>query len=80
MVNYPNLGLMSFVLMICTISSGLRERSRFGRELRTPAMQAGLTRRRLTFREVFETDSAFLASNNVIFAFSAAPFVSVAVR
>ena len=27
---------------------------RFGRELRTPAMQAGLVRRRLTFREVFE--------------------------
>ena len=26
---------------------------RFGRETRTPAMQAGLTTRRLTFREVF---------------------------
>jgi len=26
---------------------------KFGRETRTPAMQAGLTTRRLTFREVF---------------------------
>ena len=26
---------------------------KFGREVRTPAMQAGLTRRRLTFREIF---------------------------
>ena len=26
---------------------------KFGMELRTPAMQAGLTRRRLTFRDIF---------------------------
>ena len=31
-------------------------------------MQAGLTRRRLTFREIFETGIAFLASKNVLFA------------
>jgi hypothetical protein len=42
---------------------------KFGREFRTPAMQAGLMRRRLTFREVFETSIPFLASKNVIFAF-----------
>jgi hypothetical protein len=53
---------------------------KFGREFRTPAIQAGLTGRALTFREVFETDVTFLAPNNVIFAFSAAPFVSVPVR
>jgi hypothetical protein len=53
---------------------------KFGRKFRTPAMQAGLMRRRLTFREVFETNIAFLASKNVFFAFPAAPFVSVAVR
>ena len=26
---------------------------KFGREIRTPAMQAGLTTRRLTFRDIF---------------------------
>jgi transposase-like protein/IS1 family transposase len=54
---------------------------KFGREFRTPAMQAGLTRRRLTFREIFETGIAFLASKNVLFAlFDSAPSVSVAAR
>jgi hypothetical protein len=53
---------------------------KFGRESRTPAMQAGLTRRWLTFREIFETGIAFLASKNVIFALSTAPFISVLVR
>ncbi len=43
-------------------------------------MQAGLMRRRLTFREVFEMSIAFLASKNVILTFPAAPFVRVAVR
>jgi hypothetical protein len=33
---------------------------RFGRELRTPAMQAGLASRRLTFREVFTSVSGML--------------------
>ena len=33
---------------------------KFGREVRTPAMQAGLTRRQLTFREIFEAGIAFL--------------------
>jgi hypothetical protein len=44
-------------------------------------MQAGLTRRQLTFREIFEAGSAFLASKNVLFAlFDSAPPVSVAAR
>jgi hypothetical protein len=44
-------------------------------------MQAGLTRRRLTFREIFETGIAFLASKNVLFAlFDSTPSVSVATR
>jgi IS1 family transposase len=33
---------------------------RFGREVRTPAMQAGLTHKRLTFRDVFTSISTFL--------------------
>jgi hypothetical protein len=41
---------------------------KFGREVRTPAMQAGLTRRQLTFREIFEVRILFLASKNFIFA------------
>jgi IS1 family transposase/transposase-like protein len=40
---------------------------KFGREVRTPAMQAGLTRRQLTFSEIFEAGIAFLASKNVLF-------------
>jgi transposase-like protein/IS1 family transposase len=38
---------------------------KFGPELRTPAMQAGLTRRQLMFREIFEEDIIFRASGNV---------------
>jgi hypothetical protein len=53
---------------------------KFGREVRTPAMQAGLTRRRLTFREIFETGINFLASKNDIFVFNAAPSVDVAAQ
>ena len=41
---------------------------KFGREVRTPAMQAGLTRRRLTLREIFSSRMVFRASNNVLFA------------
>jgi IS1 family transposase len=40
---------------------------KFGGKVKTPAMQAGLTRRQLTFREIFEADVAFLASKNVLF-------------
>ena len=44
-------------------------------------MQAGLNRRRLTFREIFETGISFLASKNVLFAlFDSAPSVSVAAQ
>jgi len=36
-------------------------------------MQAGLTRRQLVFREIFEAGIAFLASNNVLFALLTRP-------
>ena len=52
---------------------------KFGREVRTPAMQAGLTRRRLTLREIFSSRMVFRASNNVLFVlFDSVPSVSVA--
>ena len=38
---------------------------KFGREVRTPAMQAGLTRRRLTFREIFSLVIHNLVLRNV---------------
>jgi len=38
---------------------------KFGREVRTPAIQAGLTTRRLTFREIFSARMAFLAWRKV---------------
>jgi len=41
---------------------------KFGREVRTPARQAGLTKRVLTFREIFSSRELFLASKNVLFA------------
>jgi hypothetical protein len=54
---------------------------KFGCEVRTPAMQAGLTRRQLTFREIFETGFAFLAATNVLFTlFDSSPSVSLAAR
>jgi IS1 family transposase len=40
---------------------------KFGCEVKTPAMQAGLTRRQLTFREIFEAGVALPASKNVLF-------------
>jgi hypothetical protein len=40
---------------------------KFGREVRTPARQAGLTKRALTFREIFSSRELFLASKNVLF-------------
>jgi hypothetical protein len=36
-------------------------------------MQGGLTRRQLTFREIFEAGIAFLAVKNVLFAFFDSP-------
>ena len=42
---------------------------RFGREVRTPAMQAGLPTRRLTFREVFSSTMHLLALRNVTYVF-----------
>ncbi len=42
---------------------------KFGREVRTPAMQAGLTRKRLTFREIFSSAMRFGVLRNVSFVF-----------
>ncbi len=42
---------------------------KFGREVRTPAQQAGLTRKRLTFREIFSSTMHFWALRNVTFVF-----------
>jgi hypothetical protein len=41
---------------------------KFAREVRTPARQAGLTRRTLTLREIFLSRELFVASKNVLFA------------
>ena len=41
---------------------------KFGREVRTPAHQAGLTKRALKFREIFSSRELFLASKNALFA------------
>jgi hypothetical protein len=38
---------------------------KFGREVRTPAMQAGLTRRRLTLREIFSSKLLVVAAKDV---------------
>ena len=51
---------------------------KFGRELRTPAIQAGLVTRRLTFREIFSSTMLLWALRNVTFAFFDSP-VSVSV-
>ena len=42
---------------------------KFGREVRTPAMQAGLTSRRLTFREIFASTMHFLVLQNATVVF-----------
>jgi hypothetical protein len=50
---------------------------KFGREIKKPAVQAGLSTRRLTLREIFSSRIAFLVSKNVRFAppcYSAQPF------
>src|SRR5262249_55006139 len=39
---------------------------KFGREIRTPAMQAGLTGKRLTLRKIFCSGIAFLASCELV--------------
>lgn len=39
---------------------------KFGREIRTPAMQAGLTDRRLSFRDVFEQRADSRAGADVL--------------
>ena len=52
-----------------------------GREARTPALQAGLVKRGLTLKKIFETGIAFLASKNALFSlFDSAQAVSVAAR
>lgn len=43
---------------------------RFGSGVRIPAMQAGLTSRRLTFREIFSSRMAFLASKYAVLMFT----------
>jgi hypothetical protein len=54
---------------------------KFGREVRTPARQAGLTKRALTLREIFSSRELFVASKNVLFAlFDSGPSVSLASR
>ena len=40
---------------------------KFGREIRTPAMQAGLTHRRLSFRDIFSSSFVVLPSSSIRF-------------
>ena len=48
---------------------------KFGRELRTPAMQAGLTGKRLTLRKIFCSGAVFLAScEMLVFIYSETSF------
>jgi hypothetical protein len=42
---------------------------KFGREVRTPAMQAGIAARRPTFSEIFSSVTVFWAPENVTFLF-----------
>ena len=52
---------------------------KLGRAVRTPAMQAGLTRRRLTLRKIFSSRVVFRASNNgLLELFDSVPSVKVA--
>jgi hypothetical protein len=48
----------------------------FGSEVRTPAMQMGLTSRRLTLREIFSSAMTFVKSMRVMFAFGKSTFSS----
>jgi IS1 family transposase len=47
---------------------------KFGREVRTQAMQAGLNRRQLTLSEIFEACIAFLVSTNIRLMFTDSTF------
>ena len=52
---------------------------KFGRKVRTPARQAGLTSRALTLREIFSSRLFFVGSKDVLLAlFDSVPSVSVA--
>jgi hypothetical protein len=42
---------------------------KFGQEVRTPAQEAGLTKRRLTLKEIFSSRVLFVTSKHVIFVF-----------
>ena len=42
---------------------------KFGREIRTPAIQAGLTGKRLTLRQIFCSGIVFLASSEIVLVF-----------
>ena len=42
---------------------------KFGREVRTPAIQAGLTKRRLTLRMIFCSEAVFFASCEIVLVF-----------
>jgi transposase-like protein/IS1 family transposase len=54
---------------------------KFGREVKTPAWQAGLTNRTLTLREIFSSRLLFLRSKNILFVlFDSAPQVTFAGR
>jgi hypothetical protein len=51
---------------------------KFGLEVRTPAMQAGLSMRRLTFRVIFSSTTHLWALQNVTFVFfDSAPLVNL---
>ena len=57
-------------LICCYYNFVRRDRAlKFGREVRTPAMQAGLTTRRPTFREIFSSTMSFLALQNITLGF-----------
>ena len=43
---------------------------KFGGETRTPAMQAGLARRRLSFREIFTSPVILLSPKKIVYLFS----------
>ena len=53
---------------------------KFGREIRTPAMQAGLTTRRLTFREIFASMLTPLLSQSEVFADSRRPATDTVIQ
>ena len=56
-------------LLRCHYNFVRRHRAlKFGREVRTPARQAGLTSRALTLREIFSSRLFFVGSKDVIFA------------